>query len=245
MEETAPGFSLGFGFGVARREVHPMRYHRKPLHPPRGSQKQKLWCFILGRCLRARQVFGRARQVRATLQTVPRQNPRNARGSVPTPPAGKARHNQRVSDRVSVRALPCGTSGIQPPAEKGVPSKRPSESRDNGRMESGVPVPAVRRSQPQVPCKPPERGCHAKQRKGVINLQLGRQKPTLTSPYFLRCPACSWHRDVHNKGEARYFAASHTKKGISCKVWVVKRWRAGHTEIVDLIERCTVSRHKR
>ena len=72
-------------------------------------------------------------------------------------------------------------------------------------------------------------------------------KPTLADPYFARCVACHWERGVQNTDEGRFFAKSHTKSaGPSCRVvYLVKRWRQGHSEIVDIVERCSISRRKK
>ena len=69
----------------------------------------------------------------------------------------------------------------------------------------------------------------------------------IPSPLYARCVACHWERDVQTKDEARYFAKSHTKSaGPSCRViHVVKRWRQGWTEIIDIVERCSISRRRK
>lgn len=69
--------------------------------------------------------------------------------------------------------------------------------------------------------------------------------PLPSSPFYLQCKACRWTRDVVDRTEGIYFAGRHTlKTPHRCKVFLIKRWREGNEEIVDLFERRTISRKR-
>ena len=74
-------------------------------------------------------------------------------------------------------------------------------------------------------------------RRGIV--------PLPPAPFYLKCKGCEWSRDVDDRGEGIFFAGRHTlDKPNRCRVFLIKRWRGGSEEIVDLFERRTISRRR-
>jgi hypothetical protein len=67
----------------------------------------------------------------------------------------------------------------------------------------------------------------------------------IQTPYYAKCAACSWRSDVYSADEGRDLGIHHTKgRPARCKVFLLKRWRSGSEEIIDIIERRAISRKR-